>query len=133
MYTVLQCNDADLSELDLPPQVALSFPHGMSHSQLFEVAMTPGALAKHCRFAAGRGTCLLQAAAAAASECQATCPTPLVLRLLHSCAPHPWAPCLADEGCYAGGTFLFQFRVPDSYPADPPRVRCLTQVGFGRA
>lgn len=64
----------DLSELDLPPQVALSFPHGMSHSQLFEVAMTP------------------------------------------------------DEGCYAGGTFLFQFRVPDSYPADPPRVRCLTQV-----
>ncbi len=41
--------------------------------------------------------------------------------------PHP-----ADEGCYAGGTFLFQFRVPDSYPSDPPRVRCLTQVsGWG--
>ncbi|KAL4428438.1 hypothetical protein ABPG75_002527 [Micractinium tetrahymenae] len=33
-----------------------------------------------------------------------------------------------DEGCYAGGTFLFDFRVPESYPSDPPKVRALTQV-----
>ncbi|PSC69946.1 NEDD8-conjugating enzyme Ubc12 [Micractinium conductrix] len=33
-----------------------------------------------------------------------------------------------DEGCYAGGNFLFEFRVPDSYPSDPPQVRALTQV-----
>lgn len=39
---------------------------------------------------------------------------------------HLWP---ADEGCYAGGTFIFDFRVPESYPADPPRVRALTQVG----
>lgn len=33
---------SDLSELDLPQQVTLSFPHGLEHSQWFEVAMTPG-------------------------------------------------------------------------------------------
>lgn len=33
-----------------------------------------------------------------------------------------------DEGCYAGGTFLFEFRVPQGYPSDPPAVKALTQV-----
>ena len=47
----------------------------------------------------------------------------------HACHP-PGPPCPADEGCYAGGTFLFDFRVPESYPADPPKVRALTQVRF---
>ena len=65
MLTVLQCNDADLSELDLPPQVALSFPHGMSHSQLFEVAMTPGAHAAQ----AALSLCCCQGYMPAASGC----------------------------------------------------------------
>lgn len=64
----------DLSELDLPSNVRLSFPRGVEHMCEFEVALTP------------------------------------------------------DEGCYAGGTFVFMFRVPESYPSDPPRVKCLTQV-----
>lgn len=46
--------------------------------------------------------------------------------------PLPLPPACSDEGCYAGGTFVFAFRVPEGYPSDPPRVRCLTQVG-GRA
>ncbi|KAI3428491.1 hypothetical protein D9Q98_007316 [Chlorella vulgaris] len=64
----------DLSELDLPPTVCLSFPHGTEDLTEFEVSLTP------------------------------------------------------DEGYYAGGTFTFLFRVPESYPSDPPRVKCLTQV-----
>lgn len=40
--TSLRPPGSDLSELDLPQQVTLSFPHGMEHSQWFEVAMTPG-------------------------------------------------------------------------------------------
>lgn len=64
----------DLSELDLPANVQLNFPHGTDNLCEFEVAMTP------------------------------------------------------DEGCYAGGTFLFQFKVPESYPSDAPKVKCLTQV-----
>lgn len=39
--------------------------------------------------------------------------------------------CCADEGYYAGGTFTFLFRVPESYPSDPPRVKCLTQASLG--
>lgn len=33
---------ADLSELELPPQVELTFPHGTERCDMFEVAMTPG-------------------------------------------------------------------------------------------
>ncbi|KAL4858918.1 NEDD8-conjugating enzyme Ubc12 [Chlorella vulgaris] len=67
----------DLSELDLPPTVCLSFPHGTEDLTEFEVSLTP------------------------------------------------------DEGYYAGGTFTFLFRVPESYPSDPPRVKCLTQASLG--
>lgn len=43
----------------------------------------------------------------------------------------PSAGCLADEGCYAGGTFIFAFKVPESYPNDPPQVTALTQASSG--
>ena len=33
-----------------------------------------------------------------------------------------------DEGMYRDGTFLFSFQVPQSYPHDPPKVKCLTKV-----
>ena len=34
--------NADISELDLPANVRISFPHGMDHISQFEVALTPG-------------------------------------------------------------------------------------------
>lgn len=68
---------ADLSELDLPPQVALSFPHGLEHSQLFEVAMTPGAppASRACTLFGRRTAELLEA-------CQLALPPPCRCRLL---------------------------------------------------
>lgn len=45
---------ADISELDLPPSVQLSFPHGMEHLDLFEVKMSPGG----CFFAWGLPVCM---------------------------------------------------------------------------
>lgn len=33
-----------------------------------------------------------------------------------------------DEGIYRDGMFLFSFQVPQSYPHDPPKVKCLTKV-----
>eukprot|EP00887_Chlorella_sp_A99_P004944 scaffold4.g4944.t1 len=33
-----------------------------------------------------------------------------------------------EAGCYRRGTFLFRFQVPQGYPQDPPKVRCLTKV-----
>jgi ubiquitin-conjugating enzyme E2 M len=33
-----------------------------------------------------------------------------------------------DEGMYRDGTFLFQFSIPQTYPHDPPKVKCLTKV-----
>lgn len=33
-----------------------------------------------------------------------------------------------DEGPYTGGIFLFHFDVPQSYPHDPPKVKCLTKI-----
>jgi ubiquitin-conjugating enzyme E2 M len=33
-----------------------------------------------------------------------------------------------DEGIYKDGTFLFSFSVPQTYPHDPPKVKCLTKV-----
>ena len=47
--------------------------------------------------------------------------------------PTLWPTLPTDEGCYAGGNFLFEFRVPDSYPSDPPQVRALTQARRGTA
>lgn len=35
-----------------------------------------------------------------------------------------------DEGYFQGGAFLFAFTIPESYPHDPPRVKCLTKVGL---
>jgi len=33
-----------------------------------------------------------------------------------------------DEGYYKGGTFVFSFKVPPTYPHEPPKVMCLTKV-----
>lgn len=33
-----------------------------------------------------------------------------------------------DEGIYKGGSFLFDFNVPTSYPHDAPKVKCKTKV-----
>ena len=33
-----------------------------------------------------------------------------------------------DEGYYRAGIFPFQFKIPDNYPYDPPKVRCLKKV-----
>jgi len=33
-----------------------------------------------------------------------------------------------DEGMYKDGTFLFTFAIPQSYPHDPPKCKCLTKV-----
>ena len=33
-----------------------------------------------------------------------------------------------DEGLYAGGAFLFRVDIPQSYPHDPPKVKCLTRL-----
>ncbi|XP_039126288.1 NEDD8-conjugating enzyme Ubc12-like [Dioscorea cayenensis subsp. rotundata] len=33
-----------------------------------------------------------------------------------------------DEGYYRGGSFLFTFQVSNSYPHEPPKVKCKTKV-----
>lgn len=33
-----------------------------------------------------------------------------------------------DEGMYKDGIFLFTFSIPDTYPHDPPKVKCLTKL-----
>merc|ERR1712070_1196383 len=33
-----------------------------------------------------------------------------------------------DEGYYKGGTFVFNFKTPNNYPHDPPKVKCETMV-----
>ncbi|KAL4516586.1 hypothetical protein Ndes2526A_g05133 [Nannochloris sp. 'desiccata'] len=33
-----------------------------------------------------------------------------------------------DEGLYKNGSFLFSFAVPNAYPHEPPKVKCLTKV-----
>jgi len=33
-----------------------------------------------------------------------------------------------DDGMYRGGTFTFDFKVPSTYPHDPPKVLCETTV-----
>ncbi|KAI5295606.1 NEDD8-conjugating protein ubc12 [Ascosphaera acerosa] len=33
-----------------------------------------------------------------------------------------------DEGMYLGGRFDFTFGVPDSFPHDPPKVKCLQKI-----
>ncbi|KDD72943.1 hypothetical protein H632_c2706p1 [Helicosporidium sp. ATCC 50920] len=33
-----------------------------------------------------------------------------------------------DEGLYRGGAFRFSFAVPQGYPHEPPKVKCLTKV-----
>ncbi|KAG0466523.1 hypothetical protein HPP92_018103, partial [Vanilla planifolia] len=33
-----------------------------------------------------------------------------------------------DEGYYLGGSFIFTFQVPLSYPHEPPKVKCKTKV-----
>lgn len=33
-----------------------------------------------------------------------------------------------DEGFYRNGTFQFDFHVKDSYPMEPPKVRCRQKV-----
>ncbi|PKA50599.1 NEDD8-conjugating enzyme Ubc12 [Apostasia shenzhenica] len=33
-----------------------------------------------------------------------------------------------DEGYHMGGTFIFTFQVPPSYPHEPPKVKCKTKV-----
>jgi len=33
-----------------------------------------------------------------------------------------------DEGFYRGGRFIFSFKVGPSYPHEPPKVKCETQV-----
>jgi len=35
---------------------------------------------------------------------------------------------MPDEGIYRGGTFVFDFKVPTSYPHDAPKVLCETTV-----
>ncbi|GAB4818212.1 hypothetical protein N2152v2_005258 [Parachlorella kessleri] len=64
----------DISELDLPKNVAIKFPDGKDKIMNFEITLKP------------------------------------------------------DEGMYKGGTFLFTFAVPPSYPHDPPKVKCMTKV-----
>jgi len=32
------------------------------------------------------------------------------------------------EGMYKGGKFIFDFKISDNYPHEPPKVRCSTQV-----
>jgi ubiquitin-conjugating enzyme E2 M len=33
-----------------------------------------------------------------------------------------------DEGFYKGGRFMFNFKVGQNYPHEPPKVKCETQV-----
>mgnify|MGYP003306300601 CR=1 FL=1 len=33
-----------------------------------------------------------------------------------------------DEGMYRYGRYEFSFKIPQSYPHDPPKVKCLTKV-----
>lgn len=33
-----------------------------------------------------------------------------------------------DEGFYQGGKFVFDFKVPEAYPHEPPKVTCTTKV-----
>ena len=33
-----------------------------------------------------------------------------------------------DEGMYRYGRYQFSFKIPQSYPHDPPKVKCLTKV-----
>ncbi|KNC75113.1 NEDD8-conjugating enzyme UBC12 [Sphaeroforma arctica JP610] len=35
---------------------------------------------------------------------------------------------LPDEGMYTRGSFKFQFIIPDSYPFEPPKVKCLAKI-----
>ncbi|GAB2212248.1 hypothetical protein Droror1_Dr00025599 [Drosera rotundifolia] len=35
---------------------------------------------------------------------------------------------LPDEGYYAGGSFKFSFQISDSYPYEPPKVKCMKKV-----
>ena len=33
-----------------------------------------------------------------------------------------------DQGLWSGGSFTFSIKVPDMYPHEPPKVRCLTRI-----
>jgi len=33
-----------------------------------------------------------------------------------------------DDGIYKGGTFVFDVKVPDTYPHDPPKILCETTI-----
>ena len=33
-----------------------------------------------------------------------------------------------DTGLWAHATFTFSIKIPDMYPHDPPKVKCLTKV-----
>lgn len=33
-----------------------------------------------------------------------------------------------DEGYYKGGMFTFSFTIPEAYPHEPPKVKCLTAI-----
>ena len=33
-----------------------------------------------------------------------------------------------DEGFYCGGKFVFDFKIGENYPYDPPKVKCITKV-----
>eukprot|EP00116_Pleurobrachia_bachei_P016053 sb/3476315/ len=35
---------------------------------------------------------------------------------------------MPDEGFYKNGRFVFQFTINNSYPHEPPKVKCLTPV-----
>jgi len=37
-------------------------------------------------------------------------------------------PSVSVQGFYKGGRFTFSFAVGPSYPHEPPKVKCLTQV-----
>jgi len=36
--------------------------------------------------------------------------------------------CKPDEGIYKNGCFAFRFKIPPTYPHDPPKVKCETKV-----
>merc|ERR1712113_380032 len=62
----------DISELELPKNVSITFPKGKDQLMDFEVSIKP------------------------------------------------------EENYYRGGTFVFTFAVPPTYPHDPPKVKCKT-------
>lgn len=33
-----------------------------------------------------------------------------------------------DEGCYRGGRFTFDLKIPNTYPHEPPKLKCETSI-----